>query len=109
MAEVEAVLLITTLAARDEAESIGEALVEKRLAACGSVVPMVHSFFRWKGSLRREHEALLLVKTTKAASAAAQAEIRSRHSYENPEILELPVSGGSAEYLHWLASEVSPR
>ena len=106
MAEPEVVLLITTLADRHQAEGIGETLVEKRLAACGSVIPMVHSFFRSGGSLRREHEALLMVKTTKSASAAAQAEIRQRHSYENPEILEVPVSGGSAQYLSWLAGEV---
>ena len=33
-----AVLLLVTFGGRDEAERMGEALVEQRLAACGSVV-----------------------------------------------------------------------
>ena len=101
-----AVLLLVTAADRAEAERLGEALVEKRMAACGSVIPMIHSFFRWEGRLQREHEALLLLKTTQEQSFAAQEELKTLHSYANPEILEIPVSGGSAQYLAWLAGEV---
>ena len=103
-----AVLLLVTAADRAEAERLGEALVEKRMAACGSVIPMVHSFFHWDGRLQREHEALLLLKTTSDLSLAAQAELKVMHSYDNPEILEIPVSGGSGQYLAWLAGEVRP-
>jgi periplasmic divalent cation tolerance protein len=103
-----AVLLLVTAADRAEAERLGEALVEKRMAACGSVIPMIHSFFRWEGRLQREHEALLLLKTTQDRSLAAQEVLKSLHSYENPEILEVPISGGSAKYIAWLAAEVHP-
>lgn len=104
--ETGAVLLIATASDRSEAERLGEALVEKRLAACGSVVPMIHSFYHWEGQLQRHHEALLLIKTSSSRSAQAQAELRALHSYENPEILEVKVSGGSADYLAWLLAEV---
>ena len=102
----EAVLLIARAPDRSEAERLGEALVERRLAAGGSVVPMIHSFFRQQGQLQREHEALLLVRTSAARSAEAQAELRALHSYENPEILEVRLTGGSAAYLDWLLAEV---
>jgi len=105
---VPAVLLLVTAADRAEAERLGEALVEKRMAACGSVVPMIHSFFHWEGRLQREHEALLILKTTSDKSLAAQAVLKQMHSYENPEILEVLVSGGSGQYLAWLAGEVRP-
>lgn len=108
-AGLAAVLLLTTTSTRDEAERIGESLVAKRLVACGSVIPMVHSFFHWEGRLQREHEALLLLKTTAAAAPAAQAELLVMHSSVNPEVLEVPVSGGAAAYLAWLAGEVRPR
>jgi len=107
MSETGVVLLLVTATDRAEAERIGETLVVRRLAACGSVVPMIHSFFHWDGRLQREHEALLLVKTTAEMSAAAQAALKELHSYENPEILEVAVSGGSPEYLAWVASEVT--
>jgi periplasmic divalent cation tolerance protein len=104
----EAVLIMTTFGTRDEAERVGERLVELRLAACGSVIPVIHSFFYWEGRLQREHESLLLLKTASDRSAALQTELRQLHSYENPEILELPVSGGSPEYLRWVMAEVHP-
>jgi periplasmic divalent cation tolerance protein len=100
------VLLIATASDRAEAERIGEALVERRLAASGSVLPTLHSFFRWEGRLQREHGALLLIKTSRERSAAAQAELRSLRSHPNPEIVEVPITGGSPTHLEWLLNEV---
>ena len=100
------VLLITRASERAEAERIGEQLVEKRLAAAGSVLPTIHSFHRWEGKLQREHEALLLITTSTERSAEAQAELRALHSNPDPEILEVPVTGGSSTYLEWLLNEV---
>jgi len=104
--EAGVVLLIATVVERAEAERIGEALVEKRLAARGSVLPGVHSFYRWEGKLQREHMALLLVTTSADRSAAAQAELRALHSHDDPEILEVQVTGGSSTHLQWLLNEV---
>lgn len=104
--ETGAVLLIATASDRSEAERIGEALVERRLAASGSVLPTIHSFFRLEGRLQREHGALLLVTTSRERSAAAQAELMTLHSHPNPEILEVAVTGGSSAYLEWMLNEV---
>jgi periplasmic divalent cation tolerance protein len=104
--ETGAVLLIARAPERAEAERIGERLVEMRLAASGSVLPAIHSFHRWEGRLQREHEALLLITTSAERSAQAQAELRSLHSHPDPEILEVPITGGSPTYLEWLLNEV---
>jgi periplasmic divalent cation tolerance protein len=103
----QAVLMLVTAGTRDEAERIGEALVEERLAACVSVIPVVHSFYRWEGRLQREHEALLLVKTLAEKSDAVMAFVRERHSYELPEILRVNVDGGLSAYLDWMQAETS--
>jgi periplasmic divalent cation tolerance protein len=103
-----AVLLMVRTSERAEAERIGEQLVERRLAASGSVLPAIHSFHRWEGKLQREHEALLLITTSKERSAEAQAELRALHSHSNPDILEVQITGGSATYLEWLLNEVRP-
>jgi periplasmic divalent cation tolerance protein len=106
MAETGAVLLLVSCGGRDEAERLGEAVVQRRLAACGSVVPVIHSFYYWEGKLQREHEALLLVKTSAAKAEAAADFIREQHSYDLPEILQLDVTGGSPKYLAWLLGEL---
>ena len=105
MSVPEAVLLMVSAGGRDEAEHLGERVVEEGLAACGSVVPAVHSFYFWGGQMQRAHEALLILKTTREKSAKAVERILELHSYENPEVLELPVTGGSSTYLEWLAAD----
>jgi len=98
---------MVTTGGRNDAERLGEALVVEHLAACCSVVPTVHSFYYWEGQLKREHEALLLVKTVESRAAAVQEYVLSHHDYELPEILQVAVEDGSSAYLNWLADQVA--
>ena len=101
------VLIMVTAGGRNDAERIGEGLVEGRLAACCSVVPMVHSFYYEDGQLKREHESLLLIKTVESRAKAVQEYVRANHSYEVPEILQIAIESGSPAYIQWLADQVS--
>ena len=106
MAE-KAVLILVTTGARDDAERLGEALVVEHLAGCCSVVPTIHSIYYWEGQLQREHEALLLVKTLESRAQAVQEYVRAHHEYQLPEILQVPIEGGSPAYLNWLEEQVA--
>jgi periplasmic divalent cation tolerance protein len=101
------VLILVTTGGRNDAERLGEALVVDHLAGCCSVIPTVHSVYYWEGQLKREHEALLLVKTLESKAAAVQEYVRTHHEYELPEILQITVEGGSVDYLNWLADQVT--
>ena len=103
----KAVLIMVTTGGRDDAERLGEALVVEHLAGCCSVIPTVHSVYYWEGRLKREHEALLLVKTVESRAAAVQEYVLSHHDYELPEVLQVAVEGGSSAYLNWLAEQVA--
>jgi periplasmic divalent cation tolerance protein len=101
-----AVVLITTATAtRDNARAIAEALVEARLAACVHILA-ADSVYRWRGSVQREPELLLQIKTTAERAAAAQACILSLHAYDLPEVTVTPIIGGSPAYLDWVAEAV---
>lgn len=89
------------------ADALARGMVEARLAACVSVVPAAVSHYRWKGRLRRDAEALLVIKTRAARLAALKRWIARRHPYEVPELLALPAAGGSAAYLAWLLQETA--
>jgi len=101
------VVLVTTSDA-DEARRLASALVEESLAACGNVVPGLTSIFRWEGAVQNEDEALLFLKTTAACFPELEERIGELHSYDVPEILALPVAGGGAAYLEWVAEAVEP-
>jgi periplasmic divalent cation tolerance protein len=103
----KAVLVLVTAGARDDAERLGEALVVEHLAACCNVIPTVASFYYWDGQLQRDHEALLLIKTLESLAPKVEEYVRSHHTYEVPEILQVPIEGGSSAYLNWLEEQVA--
>lgn len=103
----KSVLIIVTTDGRDEAEKIGEGLVVERLAACCNVIPTVASFYYWEGQLQRDHEAILLIKTLESLAPKVEEYVRSHHTNALPEIIEVPIQGGSSAYLNWLEKQVA--
>lgn len=87
------------------AEQLAGALVGERLAACINIVPGLRSVFRWQGSVQRESEVLLLVKTCADRLDALAAAITQLHPYELPEILALTPSAGLPAYLDWIRAQ----
>jgi periplasmic divalent cation tolerance protein len=105
----DSLIVFCTCESEDEALRIAEALVNGRLAACVNVLPGVHSIYRWKGEVERAREVLLLIKTTVERFPALRDRVGELHTYETPEIIALPVAGGSEKYLSWLEEQVSPQ
>ena len=101
----EARIVLTTLSDEQQAADFAAALVERRLAACVNIVGPIRSIYRWKGTVEREHEFLLIIKTI-GAGLPSGAAFKELHPYELPERVELAVEGGSESYLAWLAGEV---
>jgi periplasmic divalent cation tolerance protein len=90
-----------------QARRIASALVEERLAACVNVVPRVTSVYRWKGKVEEARESLLVIKSRAALSKRLVARVRALHSYSLPEIVTLPISSGSPDYLRWVRESTS--
>jgi periplasmic divalent cation tolerance protein len=102
----EARIVLTTLTDEQQAEKFAAALVDRRLAACVNIVGPIRSIYRWKGSVEREREFLLIIKTTSEQASRLEAAFKELHPYELPERVELSVEGGSEPYLAWIAGEV---
>ena len=100
------VLVLTTFPASWDGPATARQLVDVRLAACVSVLPVV-SVYRWNDGISSEPEQQLLIKTTEARLDALQAWMAATHPYEVPEFLVLPVSGGGEAYLAWLTASVA--
>lgn len=95
-------VVFTTAGSQDQAVTIAQALVERRLAACVNVFSGMCSIYRWKGKLVEEDEKLLLIKTDQRRFPAVREAIRELHTYEVPEVLALPVLDGDRAYLDWI-------
>lgn len=95
----------TTLDSEVAAGKLAATLVEERLAACVQVVGPMLSVYRWEGALTRATEWLCTAKTGEAALPALLARIRALHSYQQPEIVAVPIAAGDPGYLDWLRRE----
>lgn len=98
------VCLVTT--PPDQAHAIATALVERELAACVNIVAAMHSVYRWQGAVEHDDEALLVVKSTRAAVPALTAALAELHPYENFELVALDIADGAPAYLDWLDGSV---
>ena len=99
-------IVLTTVANPGEAEQLGRALVEERLAACATMIPGVQSIYRWQGAVESATETMLLIKTGSEQLAALEARLHELHSYQTPEFLVLEVGASSHSYLDWLLSSL---
>jgi periplasmic divalent cation tolerance protein len=103
------VLVLSTLPSDFDATSLARDIVDRRLAACVTILPSVQSVYVWKGAAHVDHEQQLVMKTSQGVVDQLVAHVRTRHPYEVPEFLVVPVTGGSDDYLGWIETQVSTR
>lgn len=101
------IAVLCTCSSADEARLLARALIEKRLAACVSLLPPVRSIYHWKGAVEEGEETLMIVKSSRPLFDRLRAEIARLHSYEEPEIVALPIVDGSESYLEWMDRELA--
>lgn len=101
------ILVLCTCPEDVVAARIATALVEERLAACVNRIPRMVSTYRWEGKVKTDTEALLLIKTAGSLLEALTQRIEELHPYELPEVIALPIAGGSERYLAWLGQNLA--
>ena len=85
------------------ARVLAKAALQARLIACANLVPKIESHYWWQGKIESGAEVLLILKTQKSKLAALEKLILTKHPYDTPEFLVLPLSAGNKKYLDWLA------
>ncbi|QLC23578.1 divalent-cation tolerance protein CutA [Parasphingopyxis algicola] len=99
------VTVYTVFGSRDEAERIGRAMIEKRLAACVNILGPMQSIYRWEGAIEEAEEIAALFKTGEAAADALIAAIADMHSYDVPAICQWPIERSVPGYAAWVLGE----
>ena len=102
----DAIQIQTTTSDRAEAERLATQLLQQRLAACVQVSGPITSSYWWNDQLETSEEWLCTIKTLRDLYDQVEQAIHRLHSYDEPEILALPVIQGSDGYLNWLANQV---
>lgn len=103
--ETSVCIALVTAPDAQTAEALGRTVVDEGLAACANVVPGITSVYRWQGELRRDPEALIVLKTTDERAGELTRRVVALHPYDVPEVLVVEVTGGHAPYLGWVREE----
>ncbi|XP_050938286.1 protein CutA, chloroplastic isoform X2 [Cucumis melo] len=106
-------LLRSKLAGQGPARNVHLIKMEGSSAAVPSIVVYVtvpnreagiESIYQWKGEIQTDPEELLIIKTRQSLLGALTDHVKAIHPYEVPEVIALPINGGSLEYLEWIKS-----
>lgn len=100
------VVIFVTAENASKGEKIAKTLVQEKFAACVNMIPGAKSIYTWEGKLCETEEALLVIKSTKMMFPKIVATVRALHSYQVPEIIAVPVTRASEDYLSWLDQNV---
>jgi len=103
----ESVLIITNYSDPTSATALAEELIKQHLAACVNVSSAGHSIYRWQGKIESAEEFQVWIKTRKQHYDRVEQLIKMMHPYELPEIIMVPIIGGSTAYLQWINDETN--
>ena len=101
------IVVFITTADEEEAALISRVLLKQRKAACVNIIAGVSSLFWWQDKIESTPESLLLVKTRAALLDEIVKLVKEIHSNDVPEIIALPIVGGSRDYLEWIDNEAA--
>ncbi|PXY23548.1 divalent-cation tolerance protein CutA [Prauserella sp. PE36] len=101
----EHVIVATTTDSEDAAHALAAAAVETRTGACAQIVGPITSVYRWEGAVETASEWRVEVKTAADRAGALVEELKARHTYDVPEVIVTPITGGHTGYLDWLVTE----
>ena len=94
-------IIITTCADKESATAIAKLLVEKQLAACVQMFP-IESVYAWEGKICQGDETVMFIKSKSALFDEIAKMIKAHHTYDVPEVVQIPITDGSPEYLRWI-------
>jgi periplasmic divalent cation tolerance protein len=100
------VSVYAVFADNDEAERIGRAVVEARLAACVNLLGSIRSIYRWKGGLETADEVAAIFKTREDQAGALMTRIAGMHSYDVPCVVAWPIDKVLGSYSDWIEESV---
>ena len=103
------ILVYITCDSVEQAESIGEGIMKKKLCACVNIFENMQSMFFWPpktGRIDKSKEVVLILKSIKSKYDEIEKEVSILHSYDVPCIFAIPVISVADSYWDWLIGEM---
>jgi periplasmic divalent cation tolerance protein len=102
------IIVSSTTDSEEAARALAASVIEAHLGACAQIVGPITSVYRWEGKVETSAEWRVEIKTAADRVSDVRDHIKANHTYDLPEIVYTPITGGSAEYLSWVVDESRP-
>ena len=89
-------------APESEAAGLAEKLVREKLVSCAQVSGGISSYYWWEDAVQQDKEVLIIIKTKSKLQQELADFVMKEHSYEVPECVFVPATGGISSYLRWV-------
>ena len=100
-------IALTTTNSEENKQTLIEQMLNQKLAACIQTMP-IESHYVWKDELCCDNEWLLVIKSTQKNYPELEQVIVANHSYEVPQVVQIPFIDGYNPYLSWLEATTRP-
>ena len=102
----DAIQVITTTAEKQDAETLAQAVLDKRLGACVQIGGPIESRYWWNNRIETAQEWLLTIKTRRELYKSLETLLLELHPYDQPEIVATAIVEITAGYHKWLNEQV---
>ncbi|MCS7469364.1 divalent-cation tolerance protein CutA [Stieleria sp. ICT_E10.1] len=92
----------TTVSEQQQARTIAQALLERRVAACVQIDGPIESHYCWDGRVCCETEYRLVIKTSAQQQTRLKEVLRALHPYEVPQIVTVRSVDADRDYARWV-------
>ncbi|MGE4547732.1 MAG: divalent-cation tolerance protein CutA [Desulfurella sp.] len=96
------IVVLTTADSKETLVRISKFLVEQKLAACCQISSPIESFYMYKNKFENTKEWICIIKTHKKLFDEVKKVIKSLHTYEVPEIIQINIEDGDIDYFNWM-------
>jgi len=95
-------IYLTTVQNKNDAKEIASELLKYRIAACVNIVEKMTSMYVWNNKICADNECMLIIKSRAEYFPKIQKIVLSVHKYDLPELIEIPITNGTDDYLGWI-------
>ena len=94
-------IILTTCNNNKVKKEIINHLLNKNLTACIQV-KKIESYYIWNNKIQQDDEYQLIIKTVAINYFKIEKIIKDFHDYKTPQIIQIPITEGSKDYLKWI-------
>lgn len=103
---MEPILIYITTSNTEEAKTLSQILIDKKLIACSNILHKMNALYMWEGKVENSDECVLILKTFKEKYSEIENVVLENHSYEIPCLLTVKLENVNEQYLNWMKSQI---